>query len=338
MVRTESALADGRQIVYFDDVDRGRIPVRDVRELEPRPTQAELREDPLSGDWVVVAAHRQTRTFLPSLGDCPLCPGSEVPCPSYDVAVFENRWPSFSGRSDGLADRAAGRCEVVAFTDQHDLSFADLGTTRVRTVVDAWADRSRVLSEHPDIAYVACFENRGEAIGVTLHHPHGQVYGYPFVPPVIDQIVRRAKENPGLFAQVLADELADPRVVAADEHWVAYVPRAARWPYEVYVMPRRDVAVLEELTDDEKGSLAQLLPAVLGAFDRVFDLPVPYIAGWRQSPVATRDVRLHWRVFTSQRAPGKLKHLAGSESAYGAFVNDVAPEDAAAALRRAVQT
>lgn len=334
MNRTVGRLADGREIVYYDDEDRGRVPVEDRRSLEERPQQAALRFDVLTGEQVAIAAHRQTRTFLPSRPECPLCPGQEVPDPAYDVAVFENRWPSFSGLSAGRSDVAAGRCEVLAYTDQHAARFADLPPNRVRTVIDAWADRSAVLGEHPDIACVACFENRGEAIGVTLHHPHGQVYGYPFVPPVIARLHERATQQPGLFDTVLKDELNGPRVVISDDEWVAFVPVAARWPYEVLVLPRRHAERLEGLDDGQRESLSVLLPPLLSAFDRLFDMEVPYIAGWRQSPVARSAVRAHLRIMSAQRGPGRLKYLAGSESAYGVFINDVAPEDAAQALRR----
>ncbi|MFN2537537.1 MAG: galactose-1-phosphate uridylyltransferase [Mycobacteriales bacterium] len=335
MRRTATRLADGRELVYFDDLDYGRVPRQDTRELEVRPIQAGLRWDPLTAEPVTVAAHRQTRTFLPSAAECPLCPGGEIPDARFDVAVFENRWPSFSGLAEGRPEVAAGRCEVLVFTDRHDGSLRELGAERARTVVEAWTDRSATLHQHPDIRYVACFENRGEDSGVTLHHPHGQIYGYPFVPPVIARIADTAKDQPDLFQRVLAAELSGPRVVVADEHWVGYVPEAARWPYELILMPRHHIATLEETEPAERASLSALLPEVLSRFDRLFDMDVPYIAGWRQSPRDSHDIRLHWRVFTPQRAAGRLKHLAGSETAYGAYINDVSPEDAAAALRRA---
>ncbi len=332
-VRTQSVLADGREILYFDDVERGRRPAVDRRVLDASGGQGEIRTDPLTGDPVVVAAHRQVRTHLPATDACPLCPGQEVPDSQYDVAVFENRWPSLSGASAGRHDVAAGRCEVLAYTDRHDASFGRLPVQRVATVVEAWCDRSFALGHLPDVQYVACFENRGEAVGVTLHHPHGQVYGYPFVPPVIERIAGRASRQPELFDAVLDDEARGPRVLIDGPYWLAYVPHASQFPYEVVVLPRRHAPRLELLSADERSELAMLLPPLFAALDRLFDVPAPYIAAWRQSPVHSEDVRAHLRITCFRRAPGKLKHLAGSETAYGAFVSDVSPEAAARALR-----
>jgi len=331
--RTRALLSDGREILYFDDVDRARRPWPDERLLTARALQGELRTDPLTGEPVAIAAHRQTRTHLPDPAECPLCPGQEVPDPSFDVVAFENRWPSFTGTAEGSSLVAAGRCEVLVFTDAHDLRFADLPVSRVRTVVDAWADRTEALSGLPDVRHVACFENRGEQIGVTLHHPHGQVYGYPFVPPVVAQLVATARAEPGLYDRVLSEEGSGPRVVAEDDSWLSYVPYASRYPYELIVMAKRDVSHLEALDSSERDDLAALLPPLLRSFDRLFDAPCPYIAAWRQSPVSTHDIRLHLRVMSPQRAAGKLKYLAGSEAGYGAFISDVAPEQAADALR-----
>ena len=331
-------LADGREILYFDDESRpARAPVPDARQLAPRPEPGQLRVDPLTGERVVIAAHRQTRTFLPPADECPLCPGHEVPDPAYDVVVFENRWPSFSGPSDEKGIAAAGRCEVVAFTDRHDVSFGQLPSGRVSTVVDAWLHRSRHLSGLDGVSYVALFENRGELIGVTLAHPHGQIYAYPFVPPVIERLQARAAGRPNLFRDVLDRQAAGPRVVLSDDYWLAFVPEAPRWPYEVLLMPRREVPLMHELGEQERAALSVLLPRLLGTFDRLFSAPAPYIAAWRQSAVGRDDLRLHLSVFSAQRAEGRLKYLAGSEAAYGAFINDVSPEAAAASLRAGIR-
>ena len=193
-------LADGREIIYFDD--RADAPPRDAvdtRDLPEVAAGSEIRRDPLTGEWVAMAAHRQSRTHKPPADSCPLCPStpecpSEIPEPDYDVAVFENRFPSFAGAdpaSDSAVDDAGlvpvapgvGRCDVVCFTSEHDSSFAALSPRRVATVLDAWADRTAELSAMDGVRQVFPFENRGEEIGVTLHHPHGQIYAYPFVTP-----------------------------------------------------------------------------------------------------------------------------------------------------------
>ena len=184
-------LADGREILYFDDAGSAERPAAslvDRRELPARPEPGQLRFDALSREWVAVAAHRQSRTHLPPADQCPICPTTpanqtEIPAPDYDVAVFENRFPSLGPEADavpaapgwGTTAPAVGRCEVVAFTPQHTGSFAELGWRRTRTVIDAWAHRTEALSALPGVQQVFPFENRGADIGVTLHHPHGQI-------------------------------------------------------------------------------------------------------------------------------------------------------------------
>ncbi|RFS81803.1 galactose-1-phosphate uridylyltransferase [Actinomadura spongiicola] len=331
MHRTRTRLSDGREIVYYDETP-GRVPVADPRRLARVEPVSEIRRDPLTGDHVTITAHRNARTFLPPADRCPLCPGgpaSEIPDPSYDVVVFENRFPSFAGD---------GRCEVVCFTDDHSTSMADLPVTRFRTVVDAWADRTAELSALPGVAQVFVFENRGVEIGVTLHHPHGQIYAYPFVPPRTERVLARAAARPGLFGDVLEAELAGPRVVLSGEHWTGYVPAAARWPVEVHLTPHRHVPDLPALDDAERDELAALHRDLLRRCDALYGAPLPYVAGWHQAPVGEgRDlVRLQLQLFSVRRAPDKLKYLAGSESGMGAWLNDVPPEDAAARLREVV--
>jgi UDPglucose--hexose-1-phosphate uridylyltransferase len=359
MKRTVTRMADGRELIYFDERDDAVRDSIDERDLPPPPPAAQLRHDPLTGEWVAYAAHRQTRTFLPPADECPLCPSTpdratEIPAADYDVVVFENRFPSFSEHqpwTDAVElpplnelRPAHGRCEVVCFTADHEASFASLGEQRVRTVLDVLADRTSALSAVPGVEEVFCFENRGIEIGVTLHHPHGQIYGYPFVTPrtttMLDTARRYAESTDGrnLFADVLAGERASgERLVAANDHWTAFVPAAARWPFEVLLAPHRPVPDLPSLSDVERDAFGPLYLDVLRRFDALFDLPMPCISAWHQAPVRTgRDLAyLHLQLFSLRRAPGKLKYLAGSESAMGAFVNDILPEEAARRLREA---
>ncbi|MFY1697737.1 galactose-1-phosphate uridylyltransferase [Solwaraspora sp. WMMA2101] len=368
MKRSTVRLADGRELIYFDERDDAVRDSPDLRELPPPPPASELRYDPLTDEWVAIAAHRQTRTFLPPTDQCPLCPSrpgrsSEIPADDYDVVVFENRFPSLSDRIGAPAHAAAasagdqpgitpftptrpglGRCEVVCFTARHDTSFAALPPARVRTVVDALADRTAELSTLEGVEQVFCFENRGVEIGVTLHHPHGQIYAYPFVTPRTRALLAAARRHAdatggrNLYADVLAAERASgERVVAANELWTAYVPAAARWPYEVHLAPHRQVPDLAALSDAERDAFGPLYLDVLSRFDRLFDTPqgTGYIAAWHQAPVRVeRELGyLHLQVFTVRRAADKLKYLAGSESAMGVFINDIRPEQAAARLR-----
>ena len=212
----------------------------------------------------------------------------------------------------------------------------------MRTVIDAWADRTAALSALPGVEQVFCFENRGVEIGVTLAHPHGQIYGYPFVTPKTSTAIKsvrahRAATGGNLFGELLAGELADgSRIVSQNEHWVAFVPFAARWPVEVHLYPRRQVRDLVALQDVERAALAELYLDVIRRMEGVFDDTLPAISGVHQAPVHADadDFWLHLEVFSIRRAVGKLKFLAGSESAMGAFVNDITPEIAAAAAAR----
>jgi UDPglucose--hexose-1-phosphate uridylyltransferase len=341
MKRTFTHLADGREMIYFDQADDADRSAVDTRELPDPPPASELRYDPVLDEWIAIAAHRQERTFLPPSKECPLCPSTperqtEVPAADYEVVVFENRFPSFSHRG------GQGRCEVVCFSPDHDASFASLPPEQARTVVEAWADRTRELSALPGVRQVFCFENRGEEIGVTLAHPHGQIYAYPYLPPrtrsALDSALRRRQEGGDLFAEVLtAEQAAGVRVVAANDLWTAFVPAAARWPFEVHLYPHRHVPDIAALDAAERDAFVPLYLDVLRRLDGLFEGEMPYIAAWHQAPVgAGRDVwRLHLQLFSIRRAPGRLKFLAGSEAAMGAFINDVRPEEAARLLREA---
>src|SRR6266571_3212382 len=273
--KSSTRLADGREIVYFDEAPgRGRDQVRDTRPLPPRMAGPQpphggpewgIRWDRLAGEWVVIAAARQDRTFLPPADQCPLDPSgpgrpTEIPADNYDVVVFENRFPSLA--------EPLGRCEVVCFTPDHDASFAALPETR----------------------QVYCFENRGEEIGVTLHHPHGQIYAFPFVAPKLAQMVTQAREyaagsdGANLFDDMVAAEVAGgARVVTRNEHWVVFVPEAARWPYEVRIFPLVRVPDLPALGEAARDSFGPLYLDVLRRFDALFGRPAPYIAAWHQA-------------------------------------------------------
>ncbi|OZM79159.1 galactose-1-phosphate uridylyltransferase [Pseudonocardia sp. MH-G8] len=360
MRRTTARMADGRELIYFDDVTPERVPPPDTRDLPQVQTGSVMRYDVLTGEWVAIAAHRQDRTFLPPADACPLCPtrpgrpASEIPASDYDVVVFENRFPSFA---QGIADvpaevdgiplwpqrPATGRCEVVCFTSDHNSSFGALPVSRVRTVIEAWADRTAALSALPGVKQVFPFENRGTEIGVTLEHPHGQIYAYPFVTPRTGQLLEQAAEHRqrtgrDLLGDVVdAERKAGTRVVREGEHFTVFVPAAARWPVEAHLVPHRPVPDFPALTDEERTELAELYRDLLHRFEVYFEDagPPPYIAGWHQAPVhAGRDLtRLHLRLFSLRRAPGKLKYLAGSESGAGAWINDALPERIAQRLR-----
>src|SRR6266851_600254 len=294
--KNSARLADGREIIYYDESPGlGRADVPDRRPLtqlaDPgQPGESGLRWDALAGEWVIVAAQRQDRTFLPPAEECPLDPSrdgrlTEIPADDYDVVVFENRFPSLRGAGEhaaavglpampmpggpletaGVPGRpATGRCEVVCFTSDHDASFASLSPRRARTVLEAWADRTAVLGAMPGIEQVYCFENRGEEIGVTLHHPHGQIYGFPFVTPRTALTLTQARAyadrtGRNLFDDLVAGEIAaGTRMVARNEHWAAFVPAAARWPFEIMLFPATRVADIPALSSAARSSFCEI--------------------------------------------------------------------------------
>ncbi len=358
---TSTRLSDGRELIYFDDGDVAK-PHReaDQRPLPPRSEEdtGEIRFDALTGDWVAIAAHRQTRTYLPPANQCPLCPSrrggnlSEIPAPDYDVVVFENRFPSL-GPALGVAPQhprwgttgtAFGRCEVVAFTPVHSGSFAALPEERARTVIDAWAQRTATLSALPGIRQVFPFENRGQEIGVTLHHPHGQIYAYPYITPraaVMAEAARKyydaADGRDTLTGSILGSERqAGDRMILEGTHFSAYVPFAAKWPLEIHLTPHRQVPDIAALTGAERDELTWMYLELLTRLDNLYGTPTPYIAAWHQAPVDDffRPAGyLHLQLTSPRRAADKLKFLAGSEAAMGAFINDSTPELTASALR-----
>ncbi len=358
--KTSTRLADGRELIYFATGSVPKDAPPDRRDLPPPSATNELRYDPLLDTWVIYAAHRQHRSYLPATADCPLCPSrdgkeTEIPAPSYEVVVFENRFPSLAGSGerpgpaeirDGLftARGSAGRCEVVCFSDDHDGTFATLSEARVGLVLEALIDRTTELGRREDVEQVFCFENRGREIGVTQSHPHGQIYAYPFVTQRTARALEAARRyervhHANYYEDLVAAEARDgSRIVTETEHFVAFVPFAARWPYEVHCYPKTRVPELAALADEALAELPRVLLDLHGRFARLFNEPAPYIAGWHQAPV--REGREHYachlELFTFRRDEGKLKYLAGSESGMDAFASDVIPEAAASRLREVV--
>ncbi|GAA1852317.1 galactose-1-phosphate uridylyltransferase [Brevibacterium marinum] len=358
-------LADGREVLYFQDADSPPAAIaEDHRPAQPRPTDGQLRFDLLTGQWVAIATHRQSRTHLPVAAECPLCPSTpgrptEIPADDYEVVVFENRFPSLgpglgtvaadprqafveAASESALTAPAHGRCEVVVFSSEHDGSFADLEPARARTVIDAWANRTSELAAREGIEQVFVFENRGEEIGVTMNHPHGQIYAYPYVTPhtaLTSSRAARHRRETGrpLMGDVLAFERSSgERMILESAHFSAFVPFAARWPIEVHLVPHRQVLGIDELDEAERDDLARIYPEVLRRIDGLYSSPTPYIAAWHQAPVSCEDRSAEWmhlEITSPRRAENKLKFLAGSEAAMGAFVGDVSAEETAARLR-----
>ncbi|HEY4452067.1 MAG TPA: hypothetical protein VGN13_10805 [Solirubrobacteraceae bacterium] len=307
---------------------------------------SEQRYNELRDEQVVYAIHRQDRTFLPARDHCPLDPtrpggpDTEIPVPAFEIAVFENRFPAF--------DAPHGAAEVVVYTDDHDGSFGTLAPARAEALMWVWRHRYLELGAREDVDYVFIFENRGVEVGVTLHHPHGQIYGYPFLPPVpVLELAADARLGGCAPCVLLAGELDDGRrLLYESDAVVAYVPYAARWGYEVHVSLREHRASLAACSAEELRLLAEGLQAVVRGFDALFGRPFPYVMAVHQAPTVAGPApgaaplagggHLHVEFYPPLRTAEKLKYLAGSEQGAGTFIADMLPEEAAAELREAI--
>lgn len=313
-----------------------------------------LRWHPLRGEWVTYAAYRQGRTFLPPPEYNPLAvtrdPAhpTEVPAGDWDVAVFDNRFPSLALDAhdpppcDVATSAGTGHCEVVVFTQDPAASLGALSLAHLELLIGAWADRTRRLARQPAIRYVLPFENRGREVGVTLHHPHGQIYAYAVVPPVPERITAQsdahyAQHRRSLLADLIERELRrGERIVYRGPHAVAFVPPCARYPYEVWVAPIAAVATLPELDAAQIADLARALKTVLMKYDGLWQRPFPYLMTWYQAPLGGEPhpgFHLHAEFYPPYRTPDKLKYLAGTELGAGFFAMDVLPEEKARELQ-----
>jgi UDPglucose--hexose-1-phosphate uridylyltransferase len=326
--------------------------VTNPEDAAERARRGEMRLDPLTGDWVNVVGHRQTRPNLPD-GNCPFCVGGlEAPEP-YVVRWFDNRWPAlapgaavdfaaFGTDPDALtAVPAVGASEVVLFSPEHGQSLAGLSVAQVRNVVDVWADRTAALLERPEIEYVLVFENRGRDVGATIDHPHGQIYGYPFVPPAPAREMRHGNGDCPVCREVASELRADVRIVAQCGDWVAWVPFASGYAYGMRFAPRTHIGSLPALDDTGRDGLSQLLIDALGRYDRLWPTPegadrFPYLLWFHQAPASGGDGwHVHAHVAPPFRAPGVARYVASGELGSGTLSNPVVPEDAARALRDA---
>jgi UDPglucose--hexose-1-phosphate uridylyltransferase len=322
---------------------------------------SELRWHPLLGEWVATATHRQDRTFLPPADFCPLCatkPGgfpTEIPEPTYDIVVFENRFPSLSpnppepaieGDTFYAVEPSFGQCEVVVYSPNHSSTLAKEPVEQIYKLVQVWTDRFRELSKLEFVQYVFIFENKGEAIGVTLHHPHGQIYAYPFVPPRVQRELDQSKKHfdetgKCLLCTIVEKEISfTKRIVAENPSFAAYIPFFARYPYELHIASKRHVLDMTEFGRSEQADLAEILKQVLVGFDKLFNISFPYMMVLHQGPSDGGDhghYHFHIEFYPPLRTATKLKYLAGSESGAGLFINDTLAEEKAAELRALIE-
>lgn len=322
---------------------------------DPQHANPHLRWHPLRGEWVTYAAFRQNRTYQPPPQYNPLAPTSdpqhptEMPAGEYEIAVFDNRFPSLALVSHDPPSvtvptaPANGHCEVVVFTQDPHASLASLPLSRIELLLSVWGDRSTRIGSRQHIHYVLPFENRGAEVGVTLHHPHGQIYSYPFVPAVPARQLAQEREyflqhGTSLLCDMARDEAADgKRVLYQDEYAIAFVPACARYPYEVWVMPTAPCQDFAALTPPQCEGLARALKTVLLKFDTLWNRPFPYLMAWYQAPTdgaAHPETQLHAQFYPPYRTRDRLKYLAGTELAAGMFAMDVLPETTAYELQQ----
>jgi UDPglucose--hexose-1-phosphate uridylyltransferase len=313
---------------------------------------SELRWHPLLRQWVGVSAARQDRPQMPK-DWCPFDPGSGKVPDQYDVYIYPNDFAAFSqsaaefdpSTSANLFGEtgARGYCDVVLYHPDHSTLPSQLSPAHWRMVVDAWTRRSAELSADPAIQYVFVFENTGVAIGVTMPHPHGQIYSFPFIPPYVQTELDSARDyysanNRCLYCELLAGELdARVRIVDENESFVAFVPFAARFPSEMQLYSRRHVDRLASLSDRESTDLAELMHVIRKKYDNLYGFQLPLIMAVRQAPAKGNHPYFHFHIefLPIQRSATKLKYLAGVETGSGTFLNDTVAEDRADALRNA---
>ncbi len=312
----------------------------------------QLRWHALLQQWVVVTTARQNRPQMPA-NWCPFDPGSGKVPDHYDVYLYPNDFPAFSPDADPFDPEAQpglfsetgprGACDVVLYSPEHTLPPSMLTLANWLKIVDLWTERTRYYQANPDIALVAVFENCGEAVGVTMPHPHGQIYAMPFVSPTVEKEVastlRYAESHSGacLFCDLLKGELAEKtRIVADNADFVAFVPYAARFPAELAIYSRRHVRTLPELTDEERKNLAEIISTIRKKYDNLYGFLMPLMMAVKQGPLKPSDSLYHFHIqfLPLQRSPTKLKFLATIETGYGTFLADTAPEQMAENLRK----
>ncbi|WP_026677352.1 galactose-1-phosphate uridylyltransferase [Fictibacillus gelatini] len=316
---------------------------------------AELRYNPLLDDWTMVSANRQNRPHMPK-NDCPFCPGSGKVPDTYDVYLYHNDFPVLSASppepdhvGGGLyKTRAAiGKCEVVLYSPDHQATIPDLSKSHMRKLVDLWTETFIELDQHPDHQYVMVFENRGEEVGVTMPHPHGQIYAYPFIPLKVRTELdncRKYYEQSGrnLFDDMIAEEQRfKKRVILENEHFIAFIPFFTDYPYGVFIVSKENKLAFSDFTEEEKTALGTMIQDIVGGMDMMFSRLFPYMMAAHVRPSNGENVndyyRFHIEFYPPLRNKDKLKYNASSETAGWAAANPTKVEDNAHFLRDSVQ-
>ncbi|MEN2984173.1 MAG: galactose-1-phosphate uridylyltransferase [Dictyoglomaceae bacterium] len=315
---------------------------------------SELRWHPFLKEWVIVAGKVQERPVLPPREKCPLCYGGvEVPKP-YDLLVFENRFPSLTKEvfdvipfEDEIYKLKGGQgvCEVVLYSMEHDSSVSRMPLEQVEKLVLVWEDRFKDLSALDFINYVLIFENRGEIVGVSLHHPHGQIYAFPFIPPIIEKEINSSmeyynKKEKCLFCSILEKEKKEKkRLVYENKYFTAFSPFYGKYPFEIHIYSNRHLGSLPEMNYEEKMYLAEIIQKIVKAYDNVYGFNFSYMMVLHQKPSKGEYSFYHFHIefYSLHRDKDKIKYLASVESGSGTFINPLAPEDSAELMRESIR-
>ena len=314
---------------------------------------AELRWHPLTKDWVMINSARQGRPQMPK-DWCPFCPGSGKVPDDYEVFKYDNDFPALS-QNPPAPDNVAndffkvsenyGKCEVILYSPGHTTTLPELTDEHVGKLVDLWCERFEELSADEKIKYVFIFENRGELVGVTMPHPHGQIYGYPFVPKKIELEVESAKEyfeekKNCIFCDMLkAEKEFEQRIIFENEHFTVFLPFFTEYPYGVYIISKSHKQNIAQFTKEERASLAKILRETVGTLDSLFDYKFPYMMCMHNAPVNSGDFsdtyHFHIEFFPPMRSSDRQKFNASSETGVWAHCNPRCPEETAQELREA---
>ena len=314
---------------------------------------AELRWHPLTKDWVMIASHRQNRPQMPK-DWCPFCPGSGKVPDHFDVYKYDNDFPALSQTPPTPDDvetdlyktaPAYGKCEVILYSPEHTVTVPELSLAHLRKLVDLWVERYEELSKDEKIKYVFIFENRGEAVGVTMPHPHGQIYGYSFIPKKLELEIASCKEYHDengrcLICDMLRDEKADGRrIVFENEDFIVFIPFFCEYPYGIYIASKTHKSDIAQFNDRERDNLAHAVKYAAGTLDSLFGFTFPYMMCMHNAPVNSGDYsenyHFHIEFFPPMRSENKIKFNASSETGAWAHCNPTAPEEKAVELRDA---
>ncbi len=334
---------DGENLLLFSKKHHNE---KNTKELEiTKSSNPHLRWNPSRQEWVTYSPGRINRTAFPPKEYCPFCPAgslnfpTEIPFKNFEIVVFPNRWASFNSHEkkfeipNVITEPSKGFCEVVVYSSKHNDTIAEMSSDRIILLTKTWIDRYKDLLKKKDVSYVMPFENRGEECGVTLHHPHGQIYGYPFIPPVIEKEIESFKrEN---FILSIMKDLEEKYYVYQDEYMIAAVPPFARYAYEVWVMPKVQRAGPWQFTENEINSFSNCLQKIVRGYDSFLTRKCPYVMGLHAAPkLEDNNFHFHVEFYPPLRSGDKPKILAGSESMAGVFIMDVLPEESAEILRK----